>query len=131
MAEALEYQANEGTPDALPKGEAAQINDLVEEVDLEVEEPTEFPEDQIVGMEEIPPMEGNLTGLDELVFGPTDRPNEPITSGAPWGPGNVGPMGDRRTPQERAADYALYALNNDKELSPRSKSLLARLIRGD
>ena len=134
MAE-MEFSANEGTPDALPKGEATSLNagtDLVDEVDLEVEEPTEFPEDDLTDVEELPSPEGELTGFDNLVFGPTDRPDEPITSGAGFGPGQMGVSGDGRTSDQKLADFALYSLNsNSAQLSPRSKSIMARIIRGD
>jgi hypothetical protein len=127
----VEYQANEGTADALPKGEATQLNDLVQDLDLEVEEPVAFPEDELAGLDELPPMEGNLTGFDDLVFGATDRPDEPISSGASWGAGPMGFSDDGKTPAERAKDMALYTLNTSRELRPTSKSLLARIIRGD
>jgi hypothetical protein len=132
--ETPEYSANEGTPDALPKGAATDLNqgmELVEDVDLAVEEPAQFPEDELAGLEDVPPMEGELTGLDKLVFGGTDRPDEPLTAGANFGPGPMGVEGDGRTSDQKLADMALYSLNTNRELSPRSKSIMARIIRGD
>lgn len=125
-----EFSANEGTPEALPKGEATQTNQMVEEVDLQVEEPVAFPEEDLAGADEVPPMEGDLTGLDDMVFGGTDRPNEPITAGAEFGPGTFGLASDQRTAEQKLQDYALNAIN-DPTMSSRSKSLMARIIRGD
>ena len=131
MAQAPEYSANEGTPDALPKGEATAMNEMVQDVDLEVEDPVAFPEEDLAGSDEVPPMEGDLTGMDDLVFGAeTDRPNEPVTAGATFGPGAYGVAADGRTPEQRLADYALSAIN-DPTMSSRSKAIMARIIRGD
>jgi len=46
-------------------------------------------------------------GYDEALFGPTWRPDEPITHGAPFGPGRsfvVMPYEDRRSFELRVAD---------------------------
>ena len=128
--ETPEYSANQGTPEALPQGEATATNQMVEELDLQVEEPVAFPEEDLAGADEVPPMEGDLTGLDEMVFGGTDRPNEPITAGAEFGPGQIGLASDGRTPEMKLQDYALSAIN-DPTMSSRSKSIMARIIRGD
>lgn len=131
MADEAEYSAGQGTPEAQPYGEATAINELVEEVDLDVEEPVAFPEDELAGIEDTPPPEGNITGMDNLVFGPTDRPDEPLTEGANFGEGSMGLSQDGRTVDQKLADYALYTLNTNQQLTPRSKSIMARIIRGD
>lgn len=58
--------------DALAYGEAASANDLIAQLGPNVEDDELY---QPAGAEE------------EFLFGPTDRPEEPITAGAPFGPG--------------------------------------------
>lgn len=64
-------------------------------------------------------------GYDPALFGPSDRPNEPITSGAPFGPGPAfvpTPQEDSRTFMLRVAD----SLSQTPELA----SYVARIRAG-
>lgn len=128
MAQAPDYQANQGSPDALPKGAATDLNQQVDQIDLNIEPPVEFPEPELD--DSVPPMEGDLTGgLDNLVFGPTDRPHEPITQGAPVGEGSNS-VGDARSAKERMQDTALKIINNP-DVSPTTSAIMAKILRGE
>jgi len=126
-----EYSANQGTPSAAPKGAATDVNTAMAEIpDVDtsnVEEPVEFPQDEID--DTVPPMEGDLTGLDNLVFAETDRPQEPITSGAPFGEGPMG-TGDDFTPRQHMENIA-YKLAEDPLTSSSTKAYMSKILRGD
>jgi len=126
---APEYRANQGTPEAAPKGTASKLNkamDEVQDVDLSrVEEPVEFPVDE----GDVPDSftyDGDITGLDHQVFGPTKRPMEPVSSGAPWG---SGPNTVEGVPaKDFKADIAQRLLATPG-VSSRVKNLAARMLR--
>jgi len=125
-----EYRANQGTPEAAPHGTAKALNDATDVVDesqidlSRVEEPVEFPVDEDGSSDQFT-YDGDITGIDHLVFGPTGRPTEPLSSGAPWGPG---PNSVEKEPRKFRAEVG-RALLDTPGLSPRVKNLAVRMIR--
>jgi hypothetical protein len=126
-----EYSANQGTSEALPKGAAKALNDsLPDEVDpsqidlSRVEEPVEFPVDDSEQPDQFS-FDGDITGLDNLVFGPSERPTEPISHGAPWGEGPDAVEGDPRKFRQDVGRRLLETPN----MSPQVKNLAARMVR--
>src|SRR5215210_4895216 len=71
-------------PDQLPYGGATQVNAASASFD----QPSAAPYAENINPQEPQPIQGDLTGYDNLLFGGSDRPDEPITQGASFGPGS-------------------------------------------
>jgi hypothetical protein len=68
-------------------------------------------------------------GYDEALFAPTDRPDEPITAGVPFGPG----PGITRLPSETDRAFALRVadlLEQRPEVSERLRAYIDKLRAG-
>ncbi len=123
-----EYKANQGTSEALPYGKATELNAMVEDVNLAELAPPEEDLDS-EGFVDEPSVEapGAPGPMDDLIYRPTDRPDEPITSGAPFGPGSA----ERpNAPDVKAGRRAIYQqLLTSPSSTPRTKALAARMMR--
>ncbi len=76
-------------PEALPWGEAAQVNDAIGLIP--------------------PPDENNFTpqgDAESFLFSPTDRPNEPVTAGQPYGAGPAAMAGQHESDDQFVARIA-------------------------
>src|SRR5687767_9493690 len=105
-------QINPRAPQGSPHGATADIQRAVQAGAPPPQEPpgppTGFPplppdpdEDAVAPTLPTPlSLQDDKTGLDDLIFGPTDRPDEPITEGVPFGPGAVGIRGANETDRQ-------------------------------
>lgn len=84
MPQAPQYRRGTG-PDQMPFGAAAQANQALANAPEAPAPPALVPSGNETP--QAPPVRGNLTGHDDIVFGPTDRPDEPLTAGASFGAG--------------------------------------------
>lgn len=66
----------------LPYGSAKELNDSLKGIDMQLQSV-----DQMVTQGDYSPANADPE-VDELMFRPTDRPQEPVTQGAPVGPGS-------------------------------------------
>lgn len=66
---------------------------------------------------------------DDLVFRPTDRPSEPVTSGMPFGPGRNSPPRNL-SPRGRKEAFAKSILNNPRS-SADDKAFATRILNGE
>lgn len=121
-----EYKRNTGSPDQLPKGGAAQLNAASQQLPDDFSEP----ELNLMSEDQDPKPEGSVTAFDDVLFGPTDHPNEPITTGASFGPGANTIRQGRETDKEFLARTA-YQLASSPSASPRVKAFAARIARGE
>jgi hypothetical protein len=71
----------------------------------------------------------HVSAVEDVVFGPTDRPDEPITAGVPFGPGSNFAT-SALTPQEKLRVSARAVLNA-KGVDPRSQAFFARVLNGE
>ena len=123
-AETSKPKAKKGPagPEQLPQGGASQVNaglSLVPSPD-----PT-----LIAATEDIEP-QGRVTEHDDILFAGTDHPNEPITTGAPFGPGaNFTTQGPERDSEFLARAAAEIAAS--PAASPRVRAFVARVARGE
>lgn len=73
---------------------------------------------------------GKVTDFDKTLFSPTDHPGEPVTHGAPFGPGadflNDGPEGDAAFLRRAAYDTAVAP-----GADVRARSYATRVARGE
>lgn len=117
-----EYRKQSGSANQLPQGAAKQLNDASELI------PDEDPM-ALAGLEDTEP-ETDLTDYDEILFSATDHPQEPITTGASFGPGantlRGGPQSDSEFLTRAVAKIAA-----SPSASPRVKSFAARVARGE
>lgn len=77
----------------LPYGEATTANEMLGQL-----APTPGIQDAATYQPQ-----GNTEGY---IYGPTDRPTEPITAGAPFGPGPAAPIGSFQTDSDVVANVA-------------------------
>lgn len=125
-----EFSANEGTKDALPKGEATRLNEAIADIDFDAVLPPEEEQEEEEDFAEPAQTLGNITGFDDQVFGPSDRPNEPITAGAPFGPG-ASSVSSALPNEGPGSDQVLRDLVDSPSATPRTRALAARVLRGD
>ncbi|HSE44862.1 MAG TPA: hypothetical protein VLA89_05995 [Gemmatimonadales bacterium] len=85
---------------------------------------------EILAEDNDPKPQGEVTSFDDILFGPTDHPNEPITAGASFGPGPNTIRQGRETDKEFLARTA-YQLAQSPSASPRVKAFAARIARGE
>lgn len=108
-------------PEQLPYGAATQIN---QQLDLLPPDPA-----SVAAAEEDQPT-APLTDFDDILFGPSDRPNEPLTHGANFGPGanftTRGPDTDKDFMARAAIELA-----NAPGASARVRAFAARVARGE
>ena len=113
-----EVKRGQGT-EQLPYGGAKQVNEMLPATPFSDLAPPV--EDVEIGTDE--------TGFDGLLYNPSDRPTEPITSGASFGPGPNAP----NIPGLREGEYVRRVaseLASSPGLTSKSKSFLARVARG-
>lgn len=107
-------------PEQLPQGAATQLN---QQMDL-------LPAPDALAAAEDQQPSAPLTDFDELLFGATDRPEEPLTQGANFGPGanftTRGPETDRDFMARAALELA-----NAPGASSRVRAFAARVARGE
>lgn len=72
--------------EGLPYGENQQANDLLAQVGDEPAVPL-FAEELLEDDDMLDDEDGLVDEDDDFILSPTDRPAEPITAGAPFGPG--------------------------------------------
>lgn len=145
MADAPQYRREAGSPDQLPKGEAQQLNSDSQEALMQIEGMHEGapdtgtpvadePESEDAGMEEPEPgpvskvprgsvrAGAQMSDEEKLVFGPTSRPDEPLTYGG------GGRMGNSSVPREIFPHLlGLAEMAKDPE-APSQIRTLARLL---
>jgi hypothetical protein len=109
-------------PNQLPQGAAKQLNAAAQGI------PNEAPL-LTAGQRKIEP-QGKVTDFDSVLFRGTDHPDEPITHGAPFGPGADflagGPEGDNAFLRRAAYETAL-APGADN----RARAYATRVARGE
>lgn len=110
-----QYKRGKGA-DSLSYGEAVSANDMLAQMAPPMEDGSELY--QPSGPEE------------EFLFGPTDRPNEPITAGAPFGPGPLAPKGSFRTERAQVATVAELVRTNP-QVSAEARAWAARVQAGE
>jgi hypothetical protein len=74
---------------------------------------------------------GDLTGFDDILFSGSDYPDEPLTEGAPFGPGSnslrsVGPETD-----DEFMARAAVAVAGSPSATSRVKSFVTRVANGE
>jgi hypothetical protein len=69
------------------------------------------------------------TPEEQFLYGPTDRPNEPITHGAPFGPGAPVSRFANETNQEFMTRVA-QQLSSDPNAAPEVQAFASRVLRG-
>lgn len=108
-------------PEQLPQGAATQLNQQLQLVPPDLATIAAAEEDQ---------PSAPLTDFDDLLFGPSDRPQEPITHGAGFGPGanftTRGPETDKDFMARAAVELA-----NAPGASARVRAFAARVARGE
>jgi hypothetical protein len=67
---------------------------------------------------------------DEYLYGPSDRPGEPITAGAPFGPGASTPLGGFRSDAE-VVNTVARQISANPNASPETKAWAARVKAGE
>jgi hypothetical protein len=108
-------------PDALPQGEAQNLNDAMAEVPAQQEQGATAPTPEDSGVElaqpsDYEPIYEPETDDDLFLTGPTTRPDEPVTTGIPTGAAGVPADVIRNLPllqraaQEPGADPKLQTL---------------------
>jgi hypothetical protein len=123
MAEKPKYRKGSG-PNQLPQGGASSLNEVLESSSFAPAEPDLGPEPGAMNM-----FSPEFAGLENVLFADTDRPEEPITAGAPFGPG-PGPRpasGDDTMFRKRVATELL----NAKGVSSSTKLFASKLYAGD
>lgn len=122
--ESPQYKKQNGSADQLPQGGAKQLNQSAEMIpemsDAEI---------NLLGDDQ-PQPQGQVTAFDDILFGPTDHPNEPITHGASFGPGANTIRNGPETNKEFLARTA-YQLANSPSASPRVRAFAVRIARGE
>jgi len=109
-------------PDQLPQGAAGQLNKAAP-----------APSANIGGPAPVGPVEGlppEMAGIEERLFAPTDRPDEPLTQGLPFGEGNNFRKPRNETPEQfrvRTADSLLTS----KYVDPVVRDFAERLKKGE
>lgn len=124
-----QYRANEGSSEQLPRGAAQALN----EVEIDDSELMPAWEEQAPGEVDYEPdtnYEGDMTGLDHKIFGRTDRPGEPVTTGAPFGDGPDVIRWRNESEREFRMRVA-KEIANSPLASKRTKAWAARLSRGE
>lgn len=108
-------------PEQLPHGAATQLN---QQLALVPPDPA-----SVAAAEEDQPTP-QLTDFDDILFGPSDRPDEAITHGANFGPGanftTRGPETDKDFMARAAVELA-----NAPGASARVRAFAARVARGE
>lgn len=131
MAEFRRGPAEVGDAAQLPFGAAQALNEFEppQDEDNFVFEDEDFLEDEFgaVEDEEPQPLSGDLQGMDALLFEQTDRPDEPITSGVPFGDGPS--FVDRRESAQDIEDQAMRQLANSN--NPRVRRFAQRRLNGE
>jgi hypothetical protein len=102
--------------DSLAYGEAAAANALMHLA------PTTSDEDEAVYQP--------AGDEDEFLYGPTLRPGEPITNGAPFGPGTSAPIGQFRTDADVVKSVA-EQIGSSPTASAETKAWAARARAGE
>jgi hypothetical protein len=126
VAEAQEIRANQGTPDALPHGEAAALNEAMPAELAPAELLEEAPVEEVPDLEpataaDFDPPYVPETEEDEFLTGPTNKPAESQTAGAQY----PTPLSVRT----RAALPVLQAAASDPSATPELIALTRLLVR--
>jgi hypothetical protein len=123
---APKFSAQEGTPNALPKGKASELNAMVQDVNLDELAPP-YQEEAPAEVGSASPVPAVSGGIEQLVMRPSDRPHEPITQGVPFGPGSA----ERpNAPDIRSSKQRIYQeLLTSPSSTPRTRALAARMMR--
>jgi hypothetical protein len=118
--EAPKFRRGSG-PNQLPMGQADMMNELM----AEDSEPDLGPDPGQIGM-----FEPGMEDLEGSLLRQTDRPDEPVTSGQPFGPGpNTMP-----TPRDRPGDFrrrVAKSLVDAPGATDSVREFAARLASGD
>jgi len=118
-------------PDQLPYGAAKNLNDTMAANGPQRPQQAQQASQQQAPTRQLPALSGDLTGHDSIVFGGTDRPNEPITAGASFGAG-PGPLPYRGAESE--AEF-MVRVTSQMAASPTAnwlvKNLAVRALRGE
>lgn len=67
---------------------------------------------------------------EQFLYGPTNRPNEPVTAGAPVGPGTNFIRGSLETPQQTVQRVATQ-IAGGPDATPIVKQFAARILAGE
>lgn len=109
-------------PNQLPQGAATQLNQQLAQV--------QPPDLAAIAAAEDQEPQADLTDFDDVLFGPTSRPDESITHGANFGPGANFTTRNPETDSEFMARAALD-LANAPGASSRVRAFAARIARGE
>lgn len=124
--QARKGQPQVGGPNQLPQGGASQVNRAMAAVP---QQPSPDPVLQAAANQR-PSEPGSLTNFDDILFSPSDYPDEPITEGAPFGPGTNfvrrGPEND-----DEFMKRAALTIANSKNATSRVRSFATRVAMGE
>lgn len=109
-------------PDQLPQGAATKLNDA-----YKLAEQQKTPKE--AGRSQSP--KADLTGFDKVVFGPTYHPEEPATTGAPFGSGTNFVRNLDDDDDDTFLSQAAVAIANSPAATSRVKAFAARIARGE
>lgn len=133
MSKSPEYKRGPADGNQLPKGAAKSLNERAtpsasggNRFPGRFVQPAPRPVPSPVGNEP-PAISGNITGMDEWLFRPTDRPDEPVTAGSPVGAG----PNFSRMPLESDVDFrrrVAHTLLNDPATSSDTKAMAYRML---
>lgn len=121
--------AQEGT--SLPKGSSTELDEGLDVAASAPEQP-QFDTAQI-DESELPEFTGESTPdeTDEVLFGPSDFPNRPLTHGVPMGPGANFVVTPRMSDREILARAATSILESRNDLPSEAVLFAARVLAGD
>lgn len=132
-----QFRRRAPSADQLPYGLATQLNRQIEQLDKgqpQLPQPISpfQPQIQPLQPQPVPPHKpvGDLTGFDDILFAPSDRPEEPITAGAPFGPGPMFVRQGYESDEEFLARIAAEIAESPNATSY-VKSFAARVLNGE
>jgi hypothetical protein len=139
MPQAPEIRRGPAEPGQLPFGAAQALNQAMEATHANQAQTSESPMSRAPqqGRRPIPTRQaysqsqepGSFGDLEDVVLGPSDRPDEPITAGANFGPGQMFVAPDL-TPDQRLRVTA-RAVVRTQDMDPRAIAFFTRVLNGE
>lgn len=132
MAKTPEYKRGPADANQLPKGAAKQLNESARAAGTGNRFPGRFaqpaPRPTSAGRQTgTPAISGDITGMDSWLFSGTDRPDEPVSAGAPWGAG----PNFTKLPSEGDVEFRKRVANmllNDPSTGAETKAMAYRML---
>lgn len=121
-AEDVEFEANQGTAEQLPQGAASDLNAALPSVEAAPPDGATAPEEvpiQAATPQDFQPKFTPESEDEELLYAPTDRPNEPLLAG----------LQDRAIPPRLAASLPLLVqAAAQPDASPQLQALVDQVL---